>query len=131
MVTCRNMIASLCWICILLEIILPFGLSQKKNSPSDCEKQAPIGFNAAQKALLCTGHDSKGDVGPGMCASTAKELLKGTITVDDIIQLCQGAMSSSPAKCIQAISDSSSRKLHGKMLCKLSIMVNSISSTVT
>ena len=103
-------------ILIFLSICVPI-LTQIRLS--DCEKQAPASLSSIQKSKLCSDPTTgaKRDVGPAKCAVTAKDLLKGTITADELILLCQSAPSSAPAKCMRAL-DPHARKEYGLELCE-------------
>lgn len=110
---------------ILIILFLAYGtfwsqqlrIVNANKNPSDCEIHAPIGFSKVQKVSLCCNHTVKGDIGPATCAVTAKEILRGGLSIDEAISLCTRAISASPAKCMHSL-EFSFRKSIGIKLCR-------------
>lgn len=87
----------------------------------ECEKRVPSSFTAPQKRQLCApleGTNSKGSIGPAICASVAKQMLHGSPKFDTILQLCQGATSAAPVQCYDKM-DSVGNALKNKYALEL------------
>mmetsp|Transcript_8734 Transcript_8734/g.11339 ORF Transcript_8734/g.11339 Transcript_8734/m.11339 type:complete len:803 (-) Transcript_8734:175-2583(-) len=69
------------------------------DSKTDCEKSAPHKFTLAEKESLCLNNTT---VFPGKCAKAARRL-KGFISPEQTINLCQNASSTSPVQCVNTL----------------------------
>jgi hypothetical protein len=81
---------------------------------TDCEKKCHVGFTAVQRQLLCSKVQSKADIGPAVCGSSAKDSLH--MQFEKIIELCQYARNVHPSTCYESL-NSKQRNSLGLKLC--------------
>lgn len=81
---------------------------------TECERRAHTSLNAETRRELCENAPKHHELGPAACSITAKDGLR--LKVSDMLELCRGAMSASPAECMMKL-DVSSRAKIGIALC--------------